>query len=191
MKSMQSLQNPEYVAAQLKRLVEANRHSEIRLNANGGNSILVTCLPAEENNYIRVFQSALDKTRFQIIDLNELLVSFVENNKEELEKLFELLSGSIYQIFKSADSDEDNDLFSSIMLKIKQSIDDDKIPVLIRTGTLYGSGIESIHIMEHQIVMRSPIPLIILYPAVSEQDKIMFLSTLTRPASKYRCMILN
>jgi hypothetical protein len=186
---MQSLQNPKYITEQLKLLVESNKRSEIRLNANGGNSILVTCPPLKEQDYINVFEATLSKSNFKIIDLNELLISFLDINKAEIEELFELLSGSIPQIFKSSDGEEDTDFFAFVMQQIKSSIDENKIPILIRTGTLYGSGIDNIHLMEHQTVMRAAVPLIILYPAVQENDTILFLST--RPASKYRCMILN
>jgi len=60
---------------------------------------------------------------------------------------------------------------------------------LIHTGALYGSGIDNIHIMEHPEVMQSHQPLIILYPATHEQDKLLFLGK--RPASKYRCLMIE
>jgi len=37
--------NPEHLIIQVKRIVESNKRSEIRLNANGGNSILLVCPP--------------------------------------------------------------------------------------------------------------------------------------------------
>jgi hypothetical protein len=43
--------------------------------------------------------------------------------------------------------------------------------------------------MENELVMKSKLPLIILYPATQEGDRLMFLNT--RPASKYRCMIVK
>lgn len=186
---MKASPNPKYLVKQLKALVESNKRSEIRLNANGGNSILVLCPPLEEDSYIDTFHSMLEDAYFQIIDLNELLITFLNKNRAEIEELFELLSGSIPQIFKSSEDEDDTDFFSFIMQTIKSSIDKKKVPVLIRTGTLFGSGIDNIHLMEHQSVMRAALPLIILYPATQENDNILFLST--RPASKYRCMILN
>jgi hypothetical protein len=60
---------------------------------------------------------------------------------------------------------------------------------LIHSGALYGSGIDNIHLMENELVMKSNLPLIILYPATKEGEKLLFLSK--RPASKYRCMIVN
>jgi hypothetical protein len=75
------------------------------------------------------------------------------------------------------------------MNEISDSFNADRIPVLINTGSLYGSDIENIHIMESEVVMKSSIPLVVLYPGTKEGDHIMFLSV--RPASKYRCMIVN
>jgi len=189
MKFMKLSQNPENIVAQLEQLVNSNKHAEIRLNANGGNSILVLCPPLEEANFIAVFEKSLCKDTYQIINLNDLLISFMDDNKEDMVELFELLSSSIYQIFKASEEEETIDFFSFIMNTIHKSIEQGKVPVIVRTGTLYGSGIDSIHLMENQTVMRSPVPLIILYPAKREGENILFLST--RPASKYRCMILN
>jgi len=69
------------------------------------------------------------------------------------------------------------------------ALQQDKVPVLINTGALYGTGIHNIHIMENEIVMKAAQPLIILYPATIEPDRIMFLGK--HPASKYRCMIIQ
>jgi len=43
--------------------------------------------------------------------------------------------------------------------------------------------------MENELVMKAKSPLIILYPATQEGEQLMFLNS--RPASKYRCMIVN
>ena len=45
-------QNSELIISQIKRLVESDKRSEIRLNANGGNSILLVCPPEHEYLYI-------------------------------------------------------------------------------------------------------------------------------------------
>ena len=76
-----------------------------------------------------------------------------------------------------------------IMNAIKQSYDAGKVPIVIHAGALYGSGIDNIHIMEHPVVMQSKLPLIILYPATHDQNKLLFLGK--RPASKYRCLIIE
>ena len=185
---MQS-QNPDYIINETKRIVESDKRSEIRLNANGGNSILVVCDPIHEWDFIKSINAMLDTKTYQIIDLNELLINFIAADKDTLEESFELLKGSIHQIFKSPEGETGPDLFGHILRNIKNSFNNNKIPVLINSGALYGSGIDNIHLMENELVMKSSLPLIILYPATKEGDKLLFLSK--RPASKYRCMIIN
>jgi hypothetical protein len=181
--------SPENIITQVIRIVESDKKSEIRLNANGGNSILLVCPPEQEASYIEGLKVMLEGRDYSIIDLNELLVEFVKNNKSELPELFELLSGSIHQVFKAPDGEDSPDLFKYILLKIKTAYAANTIPVLIHSGALYGSGIDNIHLMENELVMKAKLPLIILYPASHEGDKLLFLNS--RPASKYRCMIVN
>ena len=139
--------------------------------------------------YVEHISSMLDKETYDVIDLNDILITYVQSNTEELGELFELLKGSIHQIFKSPGNEIESDLFTQIIERIHQSFDANKIPVLLHSGALYGSGIDNIHLMEHEMVMKSKLPLIILYPATEDGDKLMFLDS--RPASKYRCMIIN
>ena len=181
--------SPEHKILDLKRLVESDKRSEIRLNANGGNSILLVCPPSQEHIYAAHISSMLDKETYDVIDLNDILINYVRSNTEELGELFELLKGSIHQIFKSPGNEIESDLFTQIIDRIHESFNTNKIPVLLHSGALYGSGIDNIHLMEHEMVMKSKLPLIILYPATEEGDKLMFLDS--RPASKYRCMIIN
>lgn len=181
--------NPEHKILDLKRLVESDKRSEIRLNANGGNSILLVCPPSQEHVYVNQINNMLDEQIYDIIDLNDILIDYVRSNSEEIGELFELLKGSIHQIFKSPGNEIESDLFNQIIARIHQSFESNKIPVLLHSGALYGSGIDNIHLMEHEMVMKSKLPLIVLYPATEEGDKLMFLNS--RPASKYRCMIIN
>jgi len=184
-----SLQNPENTIIETKRVVESDKRSEIRLNANGGNSILIVCEPIRESEYIAAIRKLMDSSVYAIIDLNEALVEFVDSNKESLDELFELLKGSVHQIFKAPNGEEANDLYKLIIEKIKTAYSNGKIPVLVNTGALYGSGIDNIHVMENEFVMKSSTPLIILYPATKDKDNLLFLSK--RHASRYRCMIIE
>lgn len=183
------LTNPEQIIHEVKRLVESDRRSEIRLNANGGNSILVVCDPMEESTYIGVFNNMLSSENYSIIDLNQCLVEFVEVHQADIVELYQLIQSATNEIFKAPATEETEDLFRSIIALIQSALDDFKVPVLINTGALYGTGIHNIHIMEHEVVMRANLPLIILYPATIEPDRIMFLGRI--PASKYRCMIVS
>lgn len=181
--------SPDHLVISIKKLLESDRRTEIRLNANGGNSILLVCPPNQEKEYIRSFESNLEQAQFDLINLDEVLLEFVETKKEELPLLFDLLKGSVEQIFKAPDGEDSDDLFKLIISKIQTSISQGKAPVLIRVGALFGTGIDNIHIMEHSSVMESRLPLIVLYPATIEGEKLMFLSK--RPASRYRCMIIK
>lgn len=188
---MMSLISSEQVIQNIqttKRLIESHSNSNIRLNANGGNSILVVCDPSSELEFINALHNILTPDKYTILDLNELLCEFITEHKSLIEESFELLKGSTHQIFKAPLGEEGTDFFGLIIQAIADSLRDEKVPVLINAGSLYGSGIDNIHIMENDLVMRAQMPLIILYPATNEKDKLMFLGI--RPASKYRCMIV-
>lgn len=186
---MNTSQKPEQIITQLKRIVESDKRSEIRLNANGGNSILLVCPPDLEIQFIEKLIELMPKESYQLIDLNDMLIAFVKEHQKDLGEMFELLKGSVHQIFKSPEGETSPDLFKYILKSIEEAFNAEKIPVLIHSGALYGSGIDNIHLMENELVMKSKMPLIILYPATEEGDKLMFLNS--RPASKYRCMIIN
>lgn len=181
--------SPENVVLAAKRLVESDKRSEIRLNANGGNSILLVCPPDMELEYIQAIDQQMNDDAYEVISLNRILNDYVESNKEELESRFDLLRGSVHQVFKTPAGEEGPDLFNMIIQAISMSLNANKIPVLINTGCLYGSGIDNIHIMENEVIMKASLPTIILYPATKEGDKLMFLGK--RPASRYRCMIID
>lgn len=187
--SMSTSVNPEHIITQLKRIVESDKRSEIRLNANGGNSILLVCSPEIEFKYIEKLVEMMPSDVYKIIDINEMLISFVEAYRADLPEMFDLLRGSVHQIFKAPEGETNPDLFKHILLAIEQTFKENKIPVLIHSGALYGSGIDNIHLMENEFVMKSKSPLIILYPATQEGEQLKFLNS--RPASKYRCMIVN
>ena len=62
--------------------------------------MLFMCPPLEEGEYIRLMKQNLDSERYAFIDLNELLVRFVDENEEEIMLKYELLQNSSNQIFK-------------------------------------------------------------------------------------------
>jgi hypothetical protein len=180
--------NPNQIINEVKRLLDGDNRSEIRLNANGGNSILVVCEPEREGEFISCIRSELSQDGFEIVDLNALLKSFVEANRESLDDLFSFLQGSVNQIFKAPSGEQSDDFYSRTIQSISEAFENRKIPVLINTGVLYGAGIDNIQIMESEVVMRSPLPTIILYPATIEDERLSFLGK--RPASRYRCIIV-
>jgi hypothetical protein len=183
------LDNPAQIILEAKRLVESDRRSEIRLNANGGNSILIVCDPMKEPEYIAQLRDLLPEESFVLIDLNECLIDFVTKYKNHIIELYDLLQSTTHEIFKAPVGEESQDLYKEIISKIESALNQNKVPVLISTGALYGTGIHNIHIMENEIVMRATLPLIILYPGTNEPDRVMFLGK--DPASRYRCMIIQ
>lgn len=186
---MPNLHNPEGKVLSAIHTAESNDNSNIRLNANGGNSILLVCEPLQEHEYIATAKKLMSADKYELIDLSDLLCGFVSENREALDERFELLQGSVTQIFRTPSGEVGQDFFGLIMKAIGNSFAAHKIPVLIRTGALYGTGIENIHIMENEMVMKAPLPMIILYPATREKDRLMFLGC--RSASKYRCMVIE
>lgn len=180
--------NPNQVISDVKRIAESEQQSEIRLNANGGNSILVVCEPLEELAFIQCIDKLLDTDKFEVIDLNRLLLEFIDGNRAQIEQMFDLLRGSVNQIFKAPSTETSGDFFSKIIDSIASALSKSKIPVLINTGVLYGAGIDNIQIIENEVVMKAGKPTVILYPATHENDRLNFLGK--RPASRYRCMII-
>jgi len=168
--------------------VEACKDLNIKLSANGGNSILLVCNPKNEIDYINAMDKMLDKEKYVMIDLNQLLCKFVNENKDEIEEEFELMKSSTEQIFHLPTGEEGNDFFEMIITQISEVYKIGKIPVLIDVGALYGTDIGNIHIMENEVVMQGINPLVILYPAIRNKDELLFLGV--RPASKYRCMVI-
>ena len=50
---------PENMILTTMRLVESDQNSNIRLNANGGNSILLVCEPSQELDYIQAIKNSM------------------------------------------------------------------------------------------------------------------------------------
>ena len=155
--------------------------------ANGGNSILFSYLPDEESLYLeKARELYTDKAEF--IDVSELLVNFIdEEGWESFSEYYKDFSNTPHVVFRS--DDPETDLFDLIILGIKQACENDKIPFLIRSGCLYGTGLEQVNIMEQRDVMTLAHPLVIFYPSKISEDNIYFLNF--KPASKYRCMLVK
>ncbi|MBK9689679.1 MAG: hypothetical protein IPO65_18845 [Saprospiraceae bacterium] len=105
--------NPPHIILEARRLVESDRRSEIRLNANGGNSILIICDPMREPEYIEHLQELLTTDSFSTIDLNQCLIDFVTNHKAQLIELYDLLQSATHEIFKAPAGEDSNDLFGN------------------------------------------------------------------------------
>jgi len=164
-----------------------NNQDQLRRQANGGNSILFSYPPEEEQQYIEKARE-LYADQAEFIDLSQLLVQLIDaEGWDSFQGYYEDLKPSSHLLFRS--DDPSPDLFDMIISEIEQACEHDKIPFLVRTGCLYGTGIENVNIMEHPTVMRLPHPLVIFYPSSCSEDNLYFLNF--KPASKYRCTLVK
>ncbi len=160
---------------------------QLRRQANGGNSILFTYLPDEEQQYIEKAKE-LYADRALFIDVSKLLVRFIdEDGWDSFKEYYNDFKETPHLIFRS--NDPTKDLFDLIIDDIEKASQNGKIPFLIRTGCLFGTGIENVNIMEHKTVMNLPHALVIFYPSKIEDDNIYFLNF--KSASKYRCTLVK
>lgn len=160
---------------------------QIRRGANGGNSILFSFPPDEEQLYITK-ATELYEGKAVFVDISKLLVNFInEDGWEEFKEYYHDFRNTPHLIFSS--DDPSIDLFDMIIDEIESACNNGKIPVIIRTGCLYGTGIENVNIMEHKTIINLPYPLVIFYPSRIEDDNLYFLNF--KPASKYRCILVK
>ncbi len=160
---------------------------QLRRQANGGNSILFSYLPDEELQYIKKAKEVY-ADRASFVDVSKLLVQFIdEDGWDSFNEYYNDFKETPYLIFRS--SDPTKDLFDLIIDDIEKTSQSGKIPFLIRTGCLFGTGIENVNIMEHKTVMNLPHALVIFYPSKIEDDNIYFLNF--KSASKYRCTLVK
>jgi len=160
---------------------------QLRRHANGGNSILFSYSPREEHLYIEKAKE-LYPDRAAFIDISTLLVRFIdEDGWDSFQEYYNDFKNTPHLVFRS--DDPSPDLFDLILGEIEKACQADRIPFLIRTGCLYGTGIDNVNIMESKAVMKLPHPLVIFYPSKIESDNIYFLNF--KLASKYRCTLVS
>lgn len=180
-----------YITDHLQKFTDLKFHIEnqdlLRRQANGGNSILFSYSPNEEQQYIEKAKDLyVDSAVF--IDISKLLVQFIdEDGWETFSEYYKDFKNTTHLVFRS--DDPTLDLFDLIISEIEKACQNDKIPFLIRTGCLFGTGIENVNIMENKAVMHLSHPLVIFYPSKIEDDNIYFLNF--KPASKYRCTLVE
>ena len=180
-----------YITDHQQKFTDLKYHIEnqdqLRRKANGGNSILFSYPPKEESKYIEktieLYTAIAD-----FIDISRLLVQIIDNEGwESFKDYYSDFRDTPHQIFKS--DDPAPDLFDLIIQEIKETSQKNKIPFLIRTGCLYGTGIENVNIMEHKDVISLSHPLVIFYPSKIKDDNLYFLNF--KPSSKYRCILVK
>jgi hypothetical protein len=130
----------------------------------------------------------LFKDEAVFIDISKLFVSFIEaDGWDSFAEYYRDFHNTPHLIFRS--DDPSIDLFDMIIREIEDASITEKIPFLIRTGCLYGTGIENVNIMEHKAVINLSSPLVIFYPSSIVDDNLYFLNF--KPASKYRCILVS
>ncbi|WP_313578046.1 hypothetical protein [Chishuiella sp.] len=165
----------------------SSKDSEIKLQANGGNSILLVCKPSEEINFINEIKQ-LEESKYHIVDMNLLLVEFVTNNKEDIEFYFEHWPSSLDRIFKN-DLEEQQDFYHLILDKINEAFSVNKIPVVINTGVIYATHFDLATFSGSELIMNASLPAVFLYPAeYNQNNQLVFLNK--RIASQDRCKII-
>jgi hypothetical protein len=167
--------------------LQIENQDQLRRIANGGNSILFSYPPKEESKYIEAAKEIYEDSAV-FIDISKLLVQFIdEYGWESFQEYYTDFKNTPHLVFRS--DDPAPDLFHLIVSEIEQACESGKIPFLIRTGCLFGTGIENVNIMEHKQIMKLPKPLVFFYPSKIEDDNIYFLNF--KPSSKYRCTLVK
>lgn len=180
-----------YIINYQQKFADLNFHlqnqDQLRRKANGGNSILFSYPPDEERQYIEKAKELYTDTA-EFIDVSKLFVKYIDEDGWDAFKEYYIdFKNTPHLIFRS--DDPSIDLFDMIINEIMRACQNDKIPFLIRTGCLVGTGIENVNIMENKAVMNLLHPLVIFYPSKIENDNIYFLNF--KPASKYRCILVK
>lgn len=180
-----------YITDFQKKFDDLNFHlankDQVRRQANGGNSILFSYPPNEEHQYINKAKELYGENA-SFIDISKLLVQFIDGDGwESFGEYYNNFRNTPHKVFRS--DDPSPDLFDLIIKEIDSACQNNKIPFLIRTGSLFGTGIDNVNIMEHKVVMNLSHSLVIFYPSKIEEDNIYFLNF--KPASKYRCILVD
>jgi hypothetical protein len=167
--------------------IQIENQDQLRRQANGGNSILFIYPPNEEQLYLEKAKELYgDKAAF--IDVSKQLVQFIDvDGWDAFQEYYNDFKNTPHLVFHS--DDPSPDLFDMIIGEIQKACQNGKIPFLVRTGCLFGTGIDNVNIMENKAVMALPHPLVIFYPSIIEDDNIFFLNF--KPASKYRCTLVK
>lgn len=172
--------------SELKFILKSRDKQSIKMDAHGGFSILFVYTPNEESQYLVRIKDEYPDAHF--IDISELFINYIDSiGFDEFMEIYEEYSSEPEKLFKSEMSE--NDLFKSILDEIEKAGQEQKIPILIRTGALNGTGIENINIMDSNIIQNLPYPQIIMYPAtIGGDNKLKFLNF--KLASDYRAIVI-
>jgi len=163
--------------------------TRLSLNANGGKTIIFSFLPKYENKYIEEVKK-IYKDKAIFIDLSKIFVDYIDTiGIDNFKGLYKDFIKTSHIIFRDENDTSNKDFFNMIIEEIKNADNLGKLPILLRTGVLYGTGIENQNILEHDIVMKLKQALILFYPSKIENNDLLFLNFKT--ASRYRALLIN
>ena len=135
----------------LKFILENRDKESIKMDAHGGHSILLIYPPNEEINYLGRVKQEYPEAEY--INVANLLVDYIDQSG--LDKFTEA-----YSDYQSEPQKLFKDFLKIILSRIEHAGGKNKVPILIRNGALFGTGIENVNIMDSQIVHKLPIPLV-------------------------------
>ncbi len=169
----------------LKVALQANNRTQLKRDANGGNTVLFIYPPNEEDPYIKKAKALYPEAYF--IDISQLFVSYIDTvGWDDFKEFYQAYETTPDQVFKN---DDEHNLFTLIRTEIQTAAEKDRIPFVIRTGALHGTGIVNQHVMEDSVVLGLKQPVVFFYPGKIEKGELLFLNF--KPASKYRCKIVQ
>lgn len=159
--------------------------TQLKLDANGGNSILFV-YPNEEDNLYVVEAKRRFRENAVFVEVAQTLTDFQEEMGLETFKELEEEIGTDVYYRKGATDTFFEYLVNRITLAAAQGL-----PVfLVGTSAIANKGFSNINIMEHESVKAASQPLVYFYPSTIEGDKIYFLGDHNHVASKYRCRVI-
>jgi hypothetical protein len=183
---MQSAKDIKAKFDDLRTYLNHSSNTSLKLESNGGNSILLVYPPEEEDYYLTRIKAEFQNCSF--IDIAKIWTEFID--QFGLDKFVELYDAYFPEPQKLFSSPKfENNFINLVISKIAESVQNLKIPVLIRTGALFGTSIGNAVIIDSELVKSLSLPLVILYPGKYEGEKLMFLNF--QQASKYRSVIIN
>ena len=160
--------------------------TQLRLDANGGNSILFVYPNDEDSLYV-----SEAKRRFNgkaiFVDVAKALTDYQEEiGIETFKELEDELGVEVYYRKGATDT-----FFEYLVNRIALAASQQLPVFLVATSAIANKGFSNINIMEHPTVKSAKQPLVYFYPSVQEGDKIYFLGDKNHVASKYRCRVIK
>ncbi|MCF8000479.1 MAG: hypothetical protein K9K76_01280 [Halanaerobiales bacterium] len=157
--------------------------------AQGVNALIIVYSPEEEKKYFKRIEEEFSDE--YIIDLSQLFIKYIDMFGLETFK-------TVYKNYRSTsafinEGEEDKDFLDLILDEIEKALDSDKMPVIIRSGILYGTGIRNKDILESDIVNKTKKPLLIFYPGevqkdINDNEKVFFVNAVK--ANDYRGQLI-